>query len=136
VPASSSVASAVVRRLSIAGTHGLGQWLLMDHGDIERVERNRTTEEAREQRTAERSARRAAKQRAREDVIRRSEEDRQRKRERQLERARAKAALRDARMEADEERERRKRRLHRWRQWRYRLGTMAPMLMLKRGLRR
>jgi hypothetical protein len=39
-------------------------------------------------------------------------------------------------MGADEEQERRKRRLHRWRQWRYRLGTMPPVLMLKRGLRR
>jgi len=136
VPESSPVVSAVVTRLSIAGTHGLGRWLLMDEGDIERVERNRTTEEAREQRTAERTARREAKQRAREDVIRRTEEDRRRKRELQLERGRTKAALREARIEADEDQERRKRRLRRWRQWRYRLGTMPPVLMLKRGLRR
>ena len=135
-PASSPVASSVVARLSIAGTHGLGQWLLMDEGDIERVERNRTTEEARDQRTAERTARRDAKQRAREEVIRRTEEHRQRKRELQLERVRAKAALRDQRIQTDEERERRKQRLHRWRRWRYRLGTMPPVLMLKRGLRR
>jgi hypothetical protein len=136
VPAPSPVASGVVTRLSIAGTHGLGQWLLMDEGDVERVERNRTTEEAREQRTAERTARREAKQRAGEEVIRRTEERRQRKRDLQLERARAKAAIREERMQADDERERRKRRLHRWRQWRYRLGTMPPVLMLKRGLRR
>jgi len=136
VPALSPVASGVVMRLSIAGTHGLGQWLLMDEGDIERAERNRTTDEAREQRTAERTARREAKQRTREEVIRRTEEERRRKRDLQLERVHAKSALREERMEADEERQRRKRRLHRWRQWRYRLGTMPPVLMLKRGLRR
>jgi hypothetical protein len=136
VPARSLVASTVVTRLSIAGTHGLGQWLLMDAGDIERVERNRTTEETREQRSADRAARREAKQRAREEVIRRTDEHRQRKRELQLERARAKAALREERIQVDAERERRKRRLRRWRQWRYRLGTMSPVLMLKRGLRR
>jgi len=136
VPARSRVTSGVVARLSLAGTHGLGRWLLMDEGDIERVERNRTTEEAREQRSADRIARREAKQRAREEVIRRTDEHRQRKRELQLERARAKAARRDERIHVDEERERRKRRLHRWRQWRYRLGTMPPVLMLKRGLRR
>ena len=136
VPAPSTMASAAVLRLSLAGTHGLGQWLLMDEGDIERVERSRTTAEAREQRVAEGTARREAKQRAREDVIRRTEEDRRRKRELQLERARAKAALREQQAEADEERERRKRRLHRWREWRYRLGTMPPVMMLKRGFRR
>jgi hypothetical protein len=136
VPVPSPAASAVVTRLSIAGTHGLGHWLLMDEGDIERVERNRTTEEAREQRTVERIARREAKQRAREEVLRRTEEDRRRKRELQLERTRAKAAVREEQVGADEEQERRKRRLHRWRQWRYRLGTMPPVLMLKRGLRR
>jgi len=136
VPALSPVASGVVMRLSTAGTHGLGQWLLMDEGDIERVERDRTTEAAREQRTAERTARQEAKQRKREEVIRRTEEHRQRKRERQLERVRAKAALREEQIQTDDEHERRKRRLHRWRQWRYRLGTMPPVLMLKRGLRR
>jgi hypothetical protein len=136
VPAASSVASGVALRLSIAGTHGLGQWLLMDEGDIERIERNRTTEMVRERRTAERTARQEAKQRARAEVIRQAEEHRERKRELQLERVRAKAALRDERIQADEERDRRKRRLHRWRQWRYRLGTMPPVLMLKRGLRR
>ena len=136
VPAVSPVASAMALRLSIAGTHGLGQWLLMDEGDIERLERNRTTEMAREQRTAERTARHEAKALAREEVLRRTEQHRERKRERQLERVRAKAALRDERSQADEERDRRKRRLHRWRQWRYRLGTMPPVLMLKRGLRR
>jgi hypothetical protein len=136
VPALSLVASGVLTRLSIAGTHGLGQWLLMDDADIERVERNRTTEEARAQRTAERMARRQAKQRAREEVIRRTEEDRERKRHLQLERAHAKAALRDEQKRADEDRERRKQRLHRWRHWRYRLGTMPPVLMLKRGLKR
>jgi len=136
VPAASPVASGLVMRLSTAGTHGLGQWLLMDDADIERVARNRTTEQARDQRTAERAGRREAKQQAREQLIRRSEEHRQRKRELQLERVRAKAVLRDERIQADEERDRRKRRLHRWRQWRYRLGTMPPVLMLKRGLRR
>jgi hypothetical protein len=136
VLATAPAASALVTRLSLAGTRGVGQWLLMDEGDIERVERNRTTADAREQRAAEAAARRDAKQRAREDAILRSEEDRRRKRELQLQRVRAKAALRDQRLEADEEQERRKRRLHRWRQWRYRLGTMPPVLMLKRGLRR
>ena len=135
-PAPSAAAAAMVMRMSLAGTHGLGQWLLMDEGDIERVERNRTTTEAREQRAAEAAARREAKQRAREDLIRQSEDDRRRKRELQLERVRAKAAHREQQTEADEEQERRKRRLHRWRQWRYRLGTMPPVLMLKRGLRR
>jgi hypothetical protein len=135
-PEPSPIASAVVMRLSLAGTHGLGQWLLMDEGDIERAERHRTTAEVREQRTAEGTARREAKQRAREAVIRRTEEDRRRKRELQLERARAKAALRERQLEVDEERERRKRRLHRWREWRYRLGTMPSVMMLKRGFRR
>jgi hypothetical protein len=69
-------------------------------------------------------------------VIRRTGEHRQRKHELQLERVRAKAALREEQMQTGEERERRKQRLHRWRQWRYRLGTMPPVLMLKRGLKR
>ena len=136
VPAPSGVASAAVTRLSLAGTHGFGQWLLMDEGDIQRVERNRTTTEAREQRAAEATARREAKQRAREEVIRRTEDDRRRKRELQLERARAKSALREQQVEVDEERQRRKRRLHRWREWRYRLGTMPSVMMLKRSFRR
>jgi hypothetical protein len=136
VPGPSPVASGVVTRLSVAGTHGLGQWLLMDDGDIERVERNRTTEEARAQRSAERTARREAKQRAREDVIRRTAEDLRRKRELQLERLRAEAALRREKVHADVERARRKQRMHWWREWRYRLGTMPPVMLLKRGLKR
>jgi hypothetical protein len=136
MPALSPVSVGIVRRLSIAGTYGLGRWLLMHEGDVERVERNRTTDDARQQRAAERAARREAKLRAREELVRQAEAHRQRKHERQLERVRAKAALREERLRADEERERRKQRHHRWRQWRYRLGTMPPVLMLKRGLRR
>ena len=136
VPSFSALSARMVSRLSIAATHGLGRWLLMDEGDIERVERQRTTEEARQQRAADRTARREAKQHAREELIRQTEEHRQRKREQEFERARAKVALQAERMRADEERERRKQRHHRWRQWRYRLGTMPPVLMLKRGLRR
>jgi len=135
-PAPAPVAASMVTRLSIAATHGLGRWLLMDEGDVERVEPNRTTEGARQQRAAERAARRQAKQHAREELIRSTEEHRQRKREQQLERARAKVALRAERTRAAEEQERRKQRHHRWRRWRYRLGTMPPVLVLKRGLRR
>ena len=136
VPALSPVAAGVVMRLSIAGTHGLGQWLLMDESDIERVERNRTTDEAREQRAAERTARREAKQRVREELIRRTKEDRRRKRERELEKLRAEAAVRREHARAKIEQARRKQRMHWWREWRYRLGTMPPVMMLKRGLKR
>jgi hypothetical protein len=136
VPEPSPVTTGVVTRLSVAGTHGIGQWLLMDEGDIERVERNRMTNEAREQRTAERTARREAKQRTREEVIRRTREERRRKRERELEQLRAEAAVRREKVRAKTEEARRKQRMHWWREWRYRLGTMPPVMMLKRGLRR
>jgi hypothetical protein len=136
VPELSPVAAGVVMRLSVAGTHGLGQWLLMDEGDIERVERNRTTDEAREQRALERTTRREAKQRAREELIRRTKEDRRRKRERELEKLRAEAAARREQARAKIEQARRKQRMHWWREWRYRLGTMPPVMMLKRGLKR
>ena len=134
--AQSSLATRVVARLSVAGAHGVGRWLLMDEADIERAQRHRTTEEARQQRAADRAARREAKQRAREELIRRTQEDRRRKRELQLERERAGAARREERLHVDGERAHRKERMHRWRQWRYRLGTMPPVLILKRGLKR
>jgi len=133
---SASLSTQLVARLSLAGTHGVGRWLLMDEGDVERAERNRETIETKEQRMAARAAYRASKAQAREDAIRRAAEQRRIKQEQQLERERAKAAMRDERLRHDEMEERRKQRQHRWRQWRYRLGTMAPVMMLKRGLRR
>jgi hypothetical protein len=136
VPAQSSLATQMIARLSVAGAHGVGRWLLMDEADIERAQRNRTTEEARQQRATDRAARREAKQRAREELIRRTEDDRRRKHDLQLERERAGAARREERLRVDHEREHRKERMHRWRQWRYRLGTMPPVLILKRGLKR
>ena len=135
-PTTSALSTRLVARLSAAGTHGLGEWLLMDEGDIERVERNRETDETRQQRAAARAAFRESKVRAREEAIRESVEERRVKQERQLERQRTKAAVREERVRVDELQERRKERLHRWRQWRYRLGTMGPIMLLKRGLRR
>jgi hypothetical protein len=126
----------LLARLSVSGTQGLGQWLLMDAGDIEKVERNRTTDEARRQRLAAHEAWRERKDREREAVIRRTEAERERKRQRIAERERAKAGVLQQQRHEDEERDRRKRRVHRWRHWRYRLGTMTPVMLLKRGLRR
>ncbi len=136
LPVSLSLATRMATRLSLAGTHGLGRWLLMDEGDIEKVERDRETSETKEQRAAARAAFRAAKAHAREEAIRLASEQRRVKREQQQERQRAKTALRDERAQLDELQERRKRRQHRWRQWRYRLGTLTPLMLLKRGLRR
>ena len=135
-PVSASLATRIVTRLSVAGTDGIGHWLLMDANDIERVERNKLTDEARRQRQAERVAYYDAKQRAREEVIRQTAERRRQKEELQLQRQRAKAAEEAEHTRAEEQRGARKRRLHRWRQWRYRLGTIGPILILKRGLRR
>ena len=126
----------MVTRLSVAGTDGIGNWLLMDANDIERVERNKHTDEARRQRQAAHEAYRDAKQRAREEVIRQTAERRRQKETLQLERQRAKAAEEAESARAEEQRGARKRRLRRWRQWRYRLGTIGPILILKRGLRR
>lgn len=126
----------MLARLSVAGTHGFGQWLLMDAGDTERVERDRATDEVRRLRAAERAARRDQKQRTREEVIRAAELERVRKEQLVVERERARAAAREERLRTEEDRDRRKRRVRRWRQWRYRLGTLAPLMLLKRGLRR
>jgi hypothetical protein len=135
-PGSWSLATRMATRLSLAGTHGLGRWLLMDEGDVKKVERDRETDQTKEQRVAARAAFRAAKVHAREEAVRLASEQRRVKREQQLERQRAKTALREARVHLDELQERRKRRQRRWRQWRYRLGTMGPVMILKRGLRR
>jgi hypothetical protein len=126
----------LVAHVSAAARSGIGAWLLMDAADVERVQRDRATDQGRRQRAAERAARLERKQRAHEEAVRQAEHERLRKRERVLERERAKAAARDERLRADEERDRRKRRVHRWRRWRYRLGTTAPLMILKRGLRR
>ena len=126
----------IVTRLSVAATHGLGAWLLMDAGDIERVERNRTTDEERRRRSARRAAWYSHKQQAREHVICRTKAERERKRRLVLEREQVKVAAREERLRAAEECERRKRRIQRWREWRYRLGTMPAVMILKRGLRR
>src|SRR5581483_1825228 len=58
---SASLSTQLVARLSLAGTHGVGRWLLMDEGDVERAERNRETIETKEQRMAARAAYRASK---------------------------------------------------------------------------
>jgi hypothetical protein len=136
LPARMPLSTRMVVRLSVAATEGLGEWLLMDAGDIERVKRDRATDEGRRRRAAERASRRERKQRAREEVIWQAEQERLRKDALVRERERGKVAAREAQLRADEERERRKRRVHRWRRWRYRLGTMAPVMILKRGLRR
>jgi hypothetical protein len=126
----------LVTRLSAAANGGIGEWLLMDAGDIERLQRDRATEEGRRRRAAERAARLERKQQAHQEALHQAEHERLRKRELVLERERARAAARDERLRADEERDRRKQRLHRWRQWRYRLGTAAPLMILKRGFKR
>lgn len=136
LPSAVPLSTRMVTRLSVAGTHGFGQWLLMDAGDNERVERERVTDEGRQRRAAERAARHEHKQRTREEVIRQAVQERLRKQQLVLERERARGAAREERQRGEQERERRKRRVHRWRQWRYRLGTMAPLMILKRGLRR
>jgi hypothetical protein len=136
LPSAMPPSTRMVARLSVAGTHGFGRWLLMDAGDSERIERERATDEGRRRRAAERTARHERKQRAREEVIRRAEQERLRKATLVVERERSKVAAREAQLRAEEERERRKRRVHWWRRWRYRLGTMAPVMILKRGLRR
>jgi hypothetical protein len=131
-----SISTRIVARVSVAANHGIGRWLLMDAGDIEKAQRDRATDEARRQRAATQDAWRARKQRERDAHLRRTEEERERKRLRLLERERAKVAARDEQQRLDEEQARRKRRVQRWRQWRYRLGTMTPVTILKRGLRR
>jgi hypothetical protein len=134
--ANPSLATRVVGRLSVAGTHGAGRWLLMDAFDIEKAERDKTTDVTRQRRLAERAARREAEQRAREEVLRRTAEQRRRKAEALLARQRARIDERLARQRLDEQREAQKGRAHRWRRWRYRLGTARPIASLKRGLRR
>jgi hypothetical protein len=126
----------IVERLCVAGTRGVGEWLMMDESDIERAERNRVTNDTREQRLAGHAARREVEQRAREDVLRRTEEERERKQEAQLARRRVKEEQRLAAQHEGERRAHRKRRSHQWRQWRYRLGTEGPMAMLRRSLQR
>ena len=125
-----------MERLSVAGTRGVGEWLMMDESDIERVERNRETDEARQQRLADNAARRAAEDRAREDLLRRTEEERLRKQQAQLAKQRSREERQLAAQRAQEQRTVRKRRAHQWRQWRYRLGTEGPLAMIKRSLHR
>ena len=131
-----SLGTRVVERLSVAGTRGVGEWLMMDESDIERVERNRETDEARQQRLADNAARRAAEDRAREDLLRRTEEERLRKQQAQLAKQRSREERQLAAQRTQEQRTVRKRRAHQWRQWRYRLGTEGPLAMIKRSLHR
>ena len=131
-----SLGARVVERLSVAGTRGVGEWLMMDESDIERVERDRMTSDARQQRLADHAARKEAEDRARVEVLRRTEEERLRKQQVQSARQRIKEEQRIAAQRDDEQRGVRKRRAHQWRRWRYRLGTEGPLAMIKRSLHR
>ena len=100
-------------RLAIAGTHGLGRWLLMDEQDYERQASEHEREEEKHAILSDRAARREAEQRERDARLRAKAEQRE-----------AKAKER-ARRERDQQ----------WRRWRYSVGTSAPVMRVKNGLR-
>jgi hypothetical protein len=109
----SSPLRSVVGRLAIAGTSGVGAWLLMDSFDEQRAVSEREREQLKQAVLDERAARWEAERRERDEMLRRRQEQREAK----------------ARLQA------RKQRKQQWRRWRYALGTSGPVARLKVGLR-
>lgn len=100
-------------RLAVAGTRGVGRWLLMDDQDYERMASEHERVEEKQAILSDRAARREAEQREREARLRAKAEQRE-----------AKARER-ARRERDQQ----------WRRWRYVVGTSAPVVRVKNSLR-
>ena len=108
-----SVLRGVVRRLAIAGTSGIGAWLLMDSFDEERASSEREREQQKRAVLGERAARWEAERRQRDEKLR----------------------LKQAQREAKARQQTKKERKQQWRRWRYALGTSGPVARLKGGLR-
>jgi len=103
----------VVRRLAIAGTRGIGAWLLMDSFDEQRASSEREREQQKRAVLGERAARWEAERRQRDEKLR----------------------LKQAQRETKARQQTKKERKQQWRRWRYALGTSGPVARLKGGLR-
>jgi len=108
-----SVLRSVVRRLVIAGTSGIGAWLLMDSFDEQRASSERERELQKRAVLGERAARWEAERRQCDEKLR----------------------LKQAQREAKARQQTKKERKQQWRRWRYALGTSGPVARLKGGLR-
>jgi hypothetical protein len=111
--AGSPVLRSVVRRLAIAGTRGIGAWLLMDSFDQQRASSERERDQQKRVVLDERAARWAAERRERDEKLRLKQTQRDTK----------------ARQQTKKERK------QQWRRWRYALGTSGPVARLKGSLR-
>lgn len=134
--AETSLTKRLVARMALAGTHGVGQWLLMDTFDVAKAARDVETARAQQRRLAMRTVRRAVEEGEREALLRRTREERDRKAEQLRARERTQEEARLARQRESTHEAVRKARARQWRHWRYRLGTNRPVTTLKRGLRR
>ncbi len=104
---------AIVGRLAVAGTSGIGAWLLMDSFDEQRAMSEREREQQKRAVLDERAARWEAERRERDEKLRR------------------KQAQRDAKTRIQTKREHKQQ----WRRWRYALGTSGAVARLKGGLK-
>jgi len=103
----------IVARLAIAGSTGLGAWLLIDSVDEQRAASEREREQQKRAVLDERAARWEEERRERDEKLRR------------------KQAQRDAKARLQTKKERKQQ----WRRWRYALGTSGPVARLKGGFR-
>ena len=109
----SSALRGVVTRLTIAGTSGIGAWLLMDSFDEQRAASERERDRQKRAVLDERAARWEAERRERDEKLR------------------LKQAQRDTKARQQTKKERKQQ----WRRWRYALGTSGPVARLKGSLR-
>jgi hypothetical protein len=105
--------SDVVTRLAIAGSRGLGAWLLMDSVDTQRAVSERGREQEKQAVLDERAARWEAERRARDEKMR------------------VKQAQRDEKARQQT----RKERMRQWRRLRHALTASGPLAWLKGGLK-
>jgi len=112
-PSRPSLLGGVVTRLAIAGTRGIGAWLLMDSFDEQRAAGEREREQQKRAVLDERAARWEAERRERDEKLR----------------------LKQAQRDAKARLQTRKERKQQWRRWRYALGTSGPVARLKGGLK-
>jgi hypothetical protein len=126
-----SLLRGAVTRLAVAGTRGLGAWLLMDSVDDERAITERARDEHKRAVLSERAARWEAERREQGEERRRSQQEREDK-----QRLRRAKEWRKTRKEWwRQTRHRAKQGIHLVRAWRHALATSKPVVRLKNGVK-
>ncbi len=118
-------------RLAVAGTRGLGAWLLMDSVDDERAVTERARDEQKRAVLSERAARWDAERRERDEKLRLTQLEREEKQ--RLRRAKEWRKTREEWWR--QTRRRAKQTIHLARTWRYALATSKPLARLKNGVK-